>query len=188
PDVVDRRALDLPEILTIIQQLIVGGNETTTKMLGEMMRNLALAPELWQRLRTDPSLIPNVVEEAVRFCSPIQAIWRAATQDVELGGVLIPKGSRLVIVFGSANRDETVFVDGDAFDPDRAHLSDHLGFGRGVHFCVGASLARLEGRVALEELTRRVASISLADTNEFTYHDSFMLRGLLKLDLHVVPA
>lgn len=188
PEIADRRELDVPEVLSIIQQLLVGGNETTTKMLTEMVRRLAEDPDLWRRVKNDPSLIPSVVEEAIRFASPVQAIWRVAARDTELGGVAIPRGSRLVVSFGSANRDEVVFADADDFQPDRANLHEHLGFGRGVHFCIGASLARMEGRVALEELTARLASLSPADTNDFTYHDSFMLRGLLKLDLDIVPA
>ena len=91
-------------------------------------------------------------------------------------------------MFSAANRDPEVFPDPDAFNPDRDNLTSHLAFGRGVHFCLGAALSRLEGKVAAEELARRIGSFTLADTNDYGYHPSFMLRGLMKLDVHVTPA
>jgi cytochrome P450 len=174
--------------LSIVQQLLVAGNETTTKMLTEMMRLLAENPEQWEMVKADPSRIPSIVEETLRLSTPTQGMFRIATRDVELAGVHIPKGSRVVIVFMSANRDESLFEEPDAFNPDRANLSDHLAFGKGTHFCVGANLSRLEGRVALQELSKRIASFTLTEANDFAYHPSFMLRGLVKLDLDVVPA
>jgi cytochrome P450 len=188
PDVTDMRALDMPEMLSIIQQLLVAGNETTTKMLTEMMRLLGEHPQRWRDVQANPSLIPGVVEETLRLSTPTQGMWRIATRDVTLGGVDIPKGARVVVVYSSANRDETVFVDPDEFDPTRSNVTDHLAFGKGTHFCVGANLSRLEGRVALEELAKRLDSFTLPDTNTFSYHPSFMLRGLTSLDLDIVPA
>ncbi len=188
PEVTDKRALDMPEMLSIIQQLLVAGNETTTKMLTEMMRLLAEHPDKWEAVKANPALIPGVVEETLRLSTPTQGMWRVATRNVELGGVHIPKGSRVVVVYSSANRDENVFVNPDEFDPERANVTDHLAFGKGTHFCVGANLSRLEGRVALEEIAKRLDSFTLPDTNTFQYHPSFMLRGLTSLDLDVVPA
>ena len=188
PDVTDMRALDMPEMLSIVQQLLVAGNETTTKMLTEMMRLLGENPDKWEAVKRDPSMVPGVVEETLRLSTPTQGMFRIATRDVELGGVHIPKGSRVVVVFSSANRDETVFVDPDEFDPKRSNVTDHLAFGKGTHFCVGANLSRLEGRVALEEISKRVESFTLPDTNQYAYHPSFMLRGLTSLDIDVVPA
>lgn len=188
PDVTDTRALDMPEMLSIVQQLLVAGNETTTKMLTEMMRLLAENPDQWAKVKADPTRIPAIVEETLRLSTPTQGMWRVATRDVELAGVHIPKGARVVVVFCSANRDEAVFDDPDAFDPDRARLNEHLAFSKGTHYCIGANLSRLEGRVALEELSRRLESFSLPATNDYAYHPSFMLRGLVKLDLDVVPA
>jgi cytochrome P450 len=188
PDVTDMRALDMPEMLSIIQQLLVAGNETTTKMLTEMMRLLAENPDKWAAVKADRSLIPGVVEETLRLSTPTQGMFRIATRDVELGGVHIPKGSRVVVVYSSANRDENIFINPDEFDPERANVTDHLAFGKGTHFCVGANLSRLEGRVALEEIAKRVDSFTLPDTNQFQYHPSFMLRGLTSLDLDVVAA
>jgi cytochrome P450 len=188
PEVTDKRPLDMPEMLSIVQQLLVAGNETTTKLLTETMRLLANHPEQWRSLQADPSRATNVVEEALRLSTPTQGMFRIATKDHELEGVHIPKGARIVIVFASANRDETLFPDGDSFDPDRAGLRDHLAFGKGIHFCLGAALSRLEGKVALEELARRLDSFTLADSNRFEYFPSFLLRGLTRLDVDIVPA
>jgi cytochrome P450 len=188
PDVVDKRPLDIPEMLSIVQQLLVAGNETTTKLLTEMVRLLAEHPDQWRRLQDDPDRAPVIVEEALRLSTPTQGMWRIATEEHELEGVHIPKGARLVIVFASANRDGELYADGDVFDPDRDHLRDHLAFGKGIHFCLGASLSRLEGKVALEELSRRLDTLSLADSNRYEYFASFLLRGLTRLDVEFTPA
>ena len=187
PEVTDKRPLDMAEMLSIVQQLLVAGNETTTKLLTETMRLLANHPEQWQRLQQDPTRASNVIEEALRLSTPTQGMFRIATRDHDLEGVHIPKGSRLVIVFASANRDEAIYDEADAFDPDRDRLRDHLAFGKGIHFCLGAALSRLEGKVALEELVRRLDSFTLTDSNKFEYFPSFLLRGLTRLDVDIVP-
>ncbi|WP_162941762.1 cytochrome P450 [Desertimonas flava] len=186
--VTDERGLDMPEMLSILQQLLVAGNETTTKMLTEMIRLLAEHPEEWRRVKADPSRVEAVVEETLRLSTPTQGMFRIVTRDVTLGGVDIPAGSRLVVAYCSANRDESLYDDPDAFDPDRANLKEHLAFGKGVHFCLGAALSRLEGKVALEELSRRLDTITLPASNRFEYFPSFMLRGLTSLDLEFTPA
>ena len=186
--ITDTRPLDMPEMLSIVQQLLVAGNETTTKMLTEMMRLLGEHPEQWEMLRSDPSRIDRVVEETLRLSTPTQGMWRVVTRETQLGGVTIPSGARLVIVFSSANRDEQLYEEPDRFDPDRENLRNHLAFGKGIHFCLGANLSRLEGQVALQELTRRIESFRLADTNTYDYFPSFMLRGLTHLDIEFTPA
>lgn len=183
PDVADDRALDMPEMLSILQQLLVAGNETTTKMLTEMVRLLAEHPDEWQRVQDDPTRVDRVVEETLRLSTPTQGMFRIATRDVMLGGIDIPAGSRIVVAYCSANRDEDLFADPDAFDPDREHLKEHLAFGKGIHFCLGAALSRLEGRVALQELARRLDTLHLPESNDYTYFPSFLLRGLTRLDL-----
>ena len=187
-DVDDKRPLDVPEMLSIIQQLLVAGNETTTKMLTEMIRLLVENPSEWEKLRKDPTRVEKIVEETLRLSTPTQGMWRIVTSDTELGGVALRKGDRIVIVFSSANRDEALYSDPDSFEPDRENLRDHLAFGKGIHFCLGANLSRLEGKVALEELSRRLDTISLPDSNTFEYYPSFMLRGLTKLDLEFTAA
>ncbi len=186
----ERRPLDMAEMLRILQQLLVAGNETTTSLLTDLMVMLADRPDEWQRMRREPTRIPVVVEEALRLASPSSAIWRVATTDTKLGGVSIPAGSRLIVTWMSANRDEAVFGgDADRFDPDRTNLRDHVAFGFGIHFCIGAPLSRLETRVVLEELTQRIDRYDLADDNTFEYHPSFFLRGMKRLDLtpHLRP-
>ncbi|MGI9031294.1 MAG: cytochrome P450 [Ilumatobacteraceae bacterium] len=183
PEITDTRALDVPEMLSILQQLLVAGNETTTKMLTEMMRLLAEHPDQWRQVQEDPSRVDKVVEETLRLSTPTQGMFRIATRDVTLGGVDIPAGGRIVVIYSSANRDEALFAEPDEFDPDRANLKEHLAFGKGVHFCLGAALSRLEGRVVLQELSRRLDTITLPDSNRYEYFPSFMLRGLTSLDL-----
>ena len=187
-EVPDRRPLDMAEMLSIVQQLLVAGNETTTKMLTEMMRLLGEYPEQWRLLKDDPARIERIVEETLRLSTPTQGMFRVVTSETELGGCPLPKGSRIVVVFASANRDERLFADPDGFDPDREHLRDHLAFGKGIHFCIGANLSRLEGRVALEELSKRIDSFTLPGSNTFEYFPSFILRGLTRLDVDFAPA
>jgi len=187
-EVEDTRPLDEAEMVSIVQELLVGGNETTTKLLAEMIRLLADDPDRWEAIREDPGSIGAVVEESLRLASPAQAMWRLAIADTELGGVPITAGSRVVLSYASANRDEALFAEPDAFDPGRPNLGDHIAFGKGPHFCIGSNLARLEARVAFEELARRVRSFSLPDTNDFPYNPSFLLRGLLRLDVDIVAA
>ena len=183
PGADDDRALDMSEMLSILQQLLVAGNETTTKMLTEMIRLLAEHPGQWRQVQDDPARVELVVEETLRLSTPTQGMFRIATRDVTLGGVEIPAGGRVVVAYCSANRDEALFADPDAFDPDRDHLKDHLAFGKGIHFCLGAALSRLEGRVALEELSARLDTLTLPASNRFEYFPSFMLRGLTSLDV-----
>ena len=187
PEVTDKRPLDMPEMLSIVQQLLVAGNETTTKLLTETMRLLASNPDQWQRLQQDPSRAAIVIEEALRLSTPTQGMFRIATKDHELDGVHIPKGARIVIVFASANRDEAIYTDADDFNPDRDGLREHLAFGKGIHFCLGAALSRLEGKVALEELAKRLETFTLSESNALEYFPSFLLRGLTSLDINIVP-
>jgi len=183
---VDPRPLDVPEILSILSQLMTAGNETTTKLLSEAMRLLGDQPGEWAALRADPGRADRVVEEALRLSSPTQGMFRRVRRDTELGGVALPKGSMLIVVFGAANRDTEVFGDdAEAFVPDRANAREHLAFGKGVHFCIGAALTRLEARVALEELARRLPAFELSERNDFAYFPSILLRGLSALHLRL---
>lgn len=188
PDVTDTRPLSTAEVLGVVQQLIVGGNETTTKALTALMRDLADHPDRWAEVQADPGRIPTIVEESLRLSSPVQGFYRTATRDVVLGGTRIAKGQKVVVLYASANRDEALFPDPEAFVPDRDGITDHLVFGRGPHFCLGAGLARLELRVALEELSRRLRRYTLSADNDFRYNESFLLRGLLELHLDIEKA
>ena len=180
-----RRRLDMPEMLSIVQQLMVAGNETTTKLLNEGMKLLLENDGEWDAICRDPSRIESVVEECLRLSTPNQGMFRQVREDVVLEGVEVPAGSTLWLIFGSANRDESVFPDPDRFDPTRPNLKEHVAFGRGAHFCIGAPLARLEVRVALEQLTTRLREVSLSPRNTYEYEPSFILRGLSALELEI---
>ena len=181
----EARHLDIPEMLSIVTQLMVAGNETTTKSINEITKLLIQNPGAWKSVVDDPAKIPAMIEEGMRMASPNQGLIRIATEDTEIEGVAIPKGARLWVMFGSANRDATVYPDPDRFDPSRERLNEHVGFGRGAHFCIGAPLARLELRVIFEQLTRRVRSMRFVPGAPLTYEPSFILRGLAALQIEV---
>jgi cytochrome P450 len=174
------------EVVMFTLLLLVAGNETTTNLLGNTLLALMAHPEELASVRRDPSRIPALVEEALRYDSPIQFLFRQAREDVELGGVKIPAGATLMPLLGSANRDEAQFPHADRFDPSR-NTQGHLAFGLGIHFCLGASLARLEARVALEELLPRFALFERAEPR-VQYVDSYIVRGPKRLPLRVAAA
>lgn len=180
------RKLETAEMLSILQQLMVAGNEATTKGINEILKLLIQHPEVWKQVALDPSLIPAMVEEGLRLASPNQGLFRIATEDSEVAGTPIPKGSMLWVMFGSANRDERVFPEPDRFDPTRENLTDSVAFGRGAHFCIGAQLARLELRVLFEELVNGIESMAFAPGTTLEYEPSFILRGLKELQIDMV--
>lgn len=149
-----RRPLMREEILTFINVLAGAGNETTNRLIGWMTKTLAQHPDQRRALVEDPSLIPDAVEETLRFEPPATHVGRYVTRDVEYHGQTVPAGSALLMLVGSANRDERRYVDGDSFDIRRERLP-HLAFGHGIHTCMGLVLARLEGRIVLEEFLKR---------------------------------
>jgi cytochrome P450 len=151
---VDGEHLAPEEVLGFTLVLLAAGFETTKNLLGNAVWLLDRHPDVRARLVADPSLIPAAVEEVLRFESPVIGLARTTTRDVEVRGVWIPEGARIQMNYASANRDDRAFVDADRFDIDRTDQR-HLAFGHGIHFCLGAALARLEGRVALEELLAR---------------------------------
>jgi cytochrome P450 len=182
------RSLEMPEMLSIVQQLLVAGNETTTKSLTEAVRLLAEHPAEWERLRADPSLSTAFSEEVLRLSTPTQGMFRIVTRDTEIDGVPVPAGSRLILVYAAANRDPNVFTDPDLFNPSRPELNQHLAFGKGIHFCIGAPLSRLELQVALAALARRIRRFELTSDNDLAYFPSFMLRGLTSLSIEFEAA
>ena len=137
------------------------GHETTTQASANGIKKLLSERELWERLVADPSLIPNAVEEILRYDSSIFAWRRIATKDTEIAGMPVPRGGKVLILMGSGNRDPEVFEDPETFDPARRNARRHLGFGHGAHFCMGAPLARMEMKVILEELVRRLPHMRL---------------------------
>ncbi|WP_169812517.1 cytochrome P450 [Nocardia acidivorans] len=171
-------------ILNIIVQLLIAGNETSTKLLGGVLHELAREPRLWAELRERPAeRAADIIEEGLRFLSPVQSMFRITKAEATLGDYTIPAGQLVVLVFGSANRDQEIFTDPDEFDPDRPNAKAHLAFGAGIHACLGAPLARLESRIALEELAARFGTLQLDRDNDFAYEPSFMLRGFQRLSV-----
>jgi len=171
------------EMLNMIQLLLVAGNETTTSLIGSMVGIYLDRPDEWRAIGADPSLAPAAVEEALRMESPVQGLFRSTTEEVELGGVLIPKGAHLQLLYGGGNRDASEFPEPGEFRPGRPNGASHLAFGGGVHFCLGAALARLEGRIALETLTRRLPDIRLDPDGPTALRPHFFLRGYEQLSI-----
>lgn len=174
------------EIVMFVLLLLVAGNETTTNLLGNAMLALLAHPRELEKVARDPGLIPSLVEEALRFDGPVQFVMRQVTEEVELAGVRLPAGARVMPLLGSANRDEAQFPDPDRFDVSR-NPQGHIAFGLGIHFCLGASLARLEARVALEELLSRFTRFERLEPR-VEYIDSFLVRGPRALRLRVEAA
>lgn len=155
------RALEHDELLGLCFLLLVAGTETTTSALGNAMRLLEIHRDARKQLIENPSLIPAAVEEILRFDPPVQGLSRVVRRDVEIRGQKIPQGARVHLLYAAANRDPRVFEEPDRFDITRSP-NNHLSFGFGIHFCLGASLARLELRIGLEELLARAPDYSLA--------------------------
>jgi cytochrome P450 family 144 len=173
------------QLLGIAVVLVGAGGESTASLLGSAVRLLAERPALQAQLRGDPALLPRYVEEVVRLESPFRGHYRAVLRPTRLGGVALAPGDRLLLLWASANRDEARFERPDEIDLARRHPRDHLGFGRGIHFCVGAALARLEARVALEELLARTRGFTLDPAQPPVHVPSLFVRRLAQLPLRV---
>ncbi|MWA03223.1 cytochrome P450 [Actinomadura sp. LD22] len=176
------------ELLQMLVQFLVAGNETTTNLISSAMRRLLTDADLLHELRSDPDRIALFVEECLRLEAPTQGMFRTATADCEVGGQAIPAGAMLYLVYASGNRDENAFPDPDALvlDASRGH---HLAFGRGEHVCLGANVARREALIAVRTLLDRLDGIRLDDTADATaYSPSFMLRSLRALPIVFQPA
>ncbi|MCX6529316.1 MAG: cytochrome P450 [Actinobacteria bacterium] len=181
--------MTMAEMLDVIAQLLVAGNETTTKLIAAATLMLVENPEQMAKVRADHSLIPNLVEEALRMEAPVQMLPRFTKDDVEVGGVVIPKGSVVMAMYGCANRDGGKYPNPDMFDIERDNARTQLAFGQGPHFCVGAALARSEARIAFELLLSRLNNIALANVDMPTHRElSMTLRGLTNLHLTFTPA
>ncbi len=179
-------ALSTGELMSFIALLLIAGNETTTNLIGNGVKALLAHPDQLGRVLADPSLVPALVEEVLRYDSPIQALPRSNTNAVELPSGIVPENSTLLVFYAAANHDEEKFPDAESFDIDRA-TGDHVAFSHGIHFCLGASLSRLEARVAFETLFSRCRELELA-ADSIPMVDSAVLRGPKSLPLRIGAA
>jgi cytochrome P450 len=163
------------EIAAMCYSALFAGHETTTSLLGNGIRELLTFRDSWEAICAKSELIPGAVDEILRFSPSIVSWRRKAVEDAEIGGIAIPKGSNILLVMGSGNRDETVFAQGETFDIERENANQHLSFGAGIHFCLGSPLAKLEAKVVLEELSQRVPNLKLKPNQsfDFAYNSSF---------------
>lgn len=172
------------EMVGFCSQLIGAGADTTTKLISSFMLMLCEDPELMGRLRERPEDIPRCLEEGLRLESPVQGLFRVATADTELGGVPIPKGAHVWVVYASGNRDDSVFDRPEEFDAERERLRSHQAFGHGPHSCIGAPLARAVARIGFETLLERLDGIRLAEPGFVPRYDpSYVMHGMQSLPL-----
>lgn len=177
------RPLDTSESLSIIQQLLVAGHETTASAIAAGLVLLIEHPDQMALVREDPSLIPNMIEEVTRLATPTQNMWRVATRDCKLGDFEVSKGDFIFVRYAAANRDPAHFPDPDRFDVRRKNASEHLAYGHGIHFCIGAMLARKEMLIAFRTLLSRLDDLQLAPNQTLTHKPNMLLRGLSDFEL-----
>jgi len=177
-----------PEIMSIMQQFMVAGNETTTSTLAGGLLQLIRNPDQMEKAKAaaggrDPKLIGNLVEEALRYETPTAGMWRIVKEDTELGGVSMPAGSVVQLRYAAANRDPKKFEDPDRFDIERKNARAHLAFGKGPHMCVGNMLSRKEMLVAFDELLERLDDFAVSDEDGIKILPNILLRGVTRLPI-----
>ena len=172
--------LSTEELRANIGLLFGAGHETTTNLIGNGLLALHRAPEQWQRIKEDPGLIPNAVEELLRFDSSVQMTGRVTNTEVEVGGVTLPAGESVITLLGAANRDPAHYADPDKLDVGRQNVRP-MSFGGGIHHCLGAQLARLEAELVFTALVERLPTLELPEKATPAWRRTFTLRGLHKL-------
>ncbi|WP_431309346.1 cytochrome P450 [Gordonia sesuvii] len=186
-----------PEVIEVVRTatfLFAAGQETTTKLISAALRFIGERPELQQKLRDDPDLIPLFVEETLRMESPVKSAFRVARRDTTIGDVPIPIGTTVMICPGAVNRDPDHFPEPNDLDLDRTNVREQLAFGRGIHSCPGAPLARVEGRVTIEKFLERMDDIRVSTEHHgpsgdrhYEYEPTYILRGITSLHLEFTP-
>jgi cytochrome P450 len=179
--------LTVADVAGVPLDLVVAGHVTVTRAIGSILALMFRHGEIRAHL-LDPALAPRAIEEILRLESPAQGLFRRTTREVELGGVRLPEGARLMVHFGSANRDEEVFAGPDAYEPDRADAGRNVSFGKGIHFCIGAPLGRLELATALPMLLRRLPNLRPAGDEEPEREPVVFARGFRRLVVEWDPA
>lgn len=182
----DGESLTKDQLIAFMFLLVVAGIETTIHLLSKSLLTLTKHPDILQQVRSDTALIPRFIEEMLRYDPPIHNLYRQATRDVEIAGSLIPAGSSVMIMLAAANRDPDQFPNPNTFDLNRANQA-HVAFGHGPHFCLGAALARLEARLALELLLSRFSSFTIGD-NDIPWYHTLTVRGPARLPMRFVSA
>ncbi|MEZ0367169.1 cytochrome P450 [Mycobacterium sp. pUA109] len=187
-----------PELLEVVRPatfLFAAGQETVTKLLSAAVQTLGDRPDYQQRLRDNRELIPAFIEEALRIQSPTKIDFRLARKTTTLGGVHIPAGTVVMLCLGAANRDPDKFDEPDQFRLDRKNVREHIAFGRGIHTCAGAPLARVEGRITIHRLLDRMRDITISEAahgpagdRHYRYEPTFLLRGLTELHIEFTSA
>lgn len=172
----DGARLSRDELLATCNTILTAGHETTTNLIGNMVRELLLRPHAWGEVQDDQSLIPGAVEESLRLDAPKQRNFRRIKKTHEFAGVTLNENQMIFQLIGSANRDPDVFADPDAYDIHRHNAKDHLSFGIGIHFCLGAALARTEASVVLEALIRHTPNLRITEQG-YTWQDRQQFRG-----------
>ncbi len=172
------------ELMQMLILLLVAGNETTTNLISNAIIEFMDHPAELARVRENPALLPTAIEEVMRFSSPVQATIRRATRDTEVGGKSITTGQPILVWIGSANRDADQFPDPERFDVARTP-NRHIGFGLGIHFCLGAPLARLEAKIALETMLQRFSGFERTDSEPLPRVPTFIMHGVRKLPIRV---
>lgn len=185
----DTRPLSDAELISIFTQIFVAGQETTAHTITAGMYYLLTHPEQFEKVLSDHSLIPNFIDETLRYLTPVNNMWRTVARDTELGGVALRKGEMIFLRFGSGDRDEAHFKDAGRYDITRSNAGEHLAFGGGIHFCLGSQLARKEMTTAFPILFERLKNPRLIDDpGAFRYNPNPLLRGVLELNLAFDPA
>jgi cytochrome P450 len=184
----DGQAFSDQSMIIQLTFLLIAGNETTSDLISNLMLTLAGDPALFQRLRADRSLVPAAVEESLRHDSPVTMIMRTAREDTEIDGTVVPVGSRIFTALGAANRDESAYPRADEFDLDRDRTTSHVAFGIGPHLCIGAPLARMEAKHAVNAILDRIESMELAPDFVYERVDYFAFQAPKRLPVKFTAA
>ena len=178
-------ALSAGELLQFVVLLLLAGNETTTNLIGNGMLALGSNPDQMATLRAKPELMPQAIDEMLRYDGPVQSTFRTATRDTNVGGTVIKSGTGAFVMVAAADRDPAHFPNPDEFDIAR-DASSHVAFGEGIHFCLGSGLARLEGSIAIGAMLGRFPRLRLANPGAgLKYKGSYFLRGLAHLEMAI---
>jgi cytochrome P450 len=181
----EAEALSAGELMQFLMLLLLAGNETTTNLIGNGMLALGRNPDAMAALRSRPELIGGAIDEMLRYDGPVQATFRTAKKDIEIGGTSITAGMGVFVIIAAANRDPAQFKDPEKFDITR-EPNEHIAFGEGVHYCIGSTLARLEGSIAINAALGRFPNLRLKNPDAaVNYKDSYFLRGLSHLEMAV---